>query len=214
MLAVSKPAGLLSQGDRTGDDTVVMLAKTYLKNRYHKPGNVYLGLVHRLDRPVSGVMILAKTSKAARRLSAVFQQRRPKKLYLALAEGRLAGQGQWEDALVKVKGKAHIVPRSHPGAKDTLLSWRALVRVRGCTLTVVQLHTGRAHQIRCQLAHRGYPILGDKRYGARRTFDGRNLALHSYRLVVPHPVLAEPVSVTAPLPETWRPWVISLPDGL
>ena len=214
VLAINKPAGLLSQGDHTGDASVVTLIKAYLKETYAKPGNVYLGLVHRLDRPVSGTMVLARTSKSARRLSAAFKRHATEKHYVALAEGRLEGHGQWEDPLVKVKGTARVVPALHPDAKLASLAWRAICHVHGCTLVMVQLHTGRAHQIRCQLAHRGHPILGDLRYGAHRTFDGRNIALHSYRLEVPHPVKPVPISATAPLPKAWLPWVPRFPDEL
>ena len=214
ILAINKPAGLLSQGDRTGDDSVVTLAKAYLKEAYAKPGNVYLGLVHRLDRPASGAMVLARTSKAACRLSASFAQRAVRKRYIAVVEGRLEGHGRWEDRLRKVKGAAQVVAGGSPGGRAASLSWRVLGYTRGCTLVQVDLHTGRIHQIRCQFAHRGYPLLGDLRYGARRTFDGRNLALHSYRLVVPHPVKRRPVSFTALPSSAWKPWAFCLPDDL
>ena len=195
---------------------MVTLTKAYLKEKYHKPGNVYLGLVHRLDRPVSGVMILARTSKAARRLSLQFKERTTHKHYLALAlvEGGLEGEGRWRDFLIKTRGTARVVANTHPLAKAALLSWKTAGHVRGCTLVSVTLHTGRAHQIRCQIAHRGHPVLGDMRYGAERTFDGRNVALHSRTLVVQHPVRKIPVTITAPLPETWHPWVPRLPAGL
>ena len=207
VLAISKPAGLLSQGDHTGDPSVVTLAKAYLKNKYDKPGNVYLGLVHRLDRPVSGAMILARTSKAAGRLSAAFRQKQPRKHYFALVEGYLEGRHEWTDHLVSIRGTSQVVPTEQPGAKEASLSWAALDQGQGCTLVHVQLQTGRKHQIRCQFAHRGFPLLGDVRYGARRSFDGRNLALHSYRLEITHPVGSTPLDIVSPLTSAWRPWV-------
>ena len=207
VIVINKPAGLLSQGDRTGDETVVSSVKEYIRDKYQKPGNVYLGLVHRLDRPVSGAMILARTSKAARRLSAAFAQGKAQKHYLALVQGTLEGTARWRDALIQDRRQSRVVGDDHPGAKPASLSWRALGHGGHHTLVLIRLETGRKHQIRCQFAHRGYPLLGDMRYGATREFDGRNLALHSYALEVPHPVKPVPILVKAPLPGTWERWL-------
>lgn len=204
LLVVNKPPGLLAQGDRTGDPTVVALGKAYLKETYAKPGNVYLGLVHRLDRPASGVMVLARTSKAARRLTEQFRRRRPEKAYLALAEGRLDAEGVCHDYLVKEDRRVRVVDAAYPKAKHATLRWRAVAFREGLTLVDLRLETGRPHQIRVQLAHRGRPLLGDFRYGARRTLDGRNLALHSYRLTVTHPTRNEPMTWSTPPPPTWH----------
>ncbi len=204
LLVVNKPPGLLTQGDRTGDPTVVSLGKAYLKETFAKPGNVYLGLMHRLDRPASGVMVLARTSKAARRLTEQFRQRHPQKAYLALAEGRLDGDGVCEDYLVKERRRVRVVEAGYPEAKQARLRWRAVAFHDGLTLVDVRLETGRPHQIRVQLAHRGRPLMGDFRYGARRPLDGRNLALHSYRLTLTHPTRNEPMTWTAPPPATWH----------
>ena len=203
LLAVNKPAGLLSQGDSTGDVTVLTLGKAYLKKTYDKPGNVYLGLVHRLDRPASGAMVLARTTKAARRLSLAFRERRIKKRYVALVEGQLRGEGRWEDFMVKSRQRAQVVEDAFPGAKKGVLQWRAIEGRQKHTVVEVRLLTGRPHQIRCQFSHRGFPLLGDLRYGATQEFDGRNLALHSYSLTAPHPIGGGPLSVIAPLPDAW-----------
>jgi 23S rRNA pseudouridine1911/1915/1917 synthase len=208
LLVVNKPAGLLVQGDDTGDEDLLTLGKAFLKQRFDKPGNVFLGLVHRLDRPVSGVVALARTSKAASRLAAQFRERQPGKHYLALVEGRLLGEGMREDHLAKMGRTVETVPEKHPRGKYAALRWRALgtdrVKTGDVSLVDVELITGRAHQIRAQLAAMGYPMLGDLRYGASRAFDGRNLALHSYALTIEHPTQREELTFTAPPPRTWN----------
>jgi len=214
LLVVNKPAGLLVQGDETGDVDLLTLGKAFLKERFDKPGNVFLGLVHRLDRPVSGVVVLARTSKAAGRLSEQFRERSPEKQYLALVEGRLLGEGERDDYLVKKDRKVEVVKPSYPGARRALLRWRSLatdrVKKGDVSLVDVELVTGRAHQVRVQLAAMGNPILGDLRYGAKRELDGRNLALHSYALTVDHPTLDERLTFRAPPPASWRGYF----DGL
>ncbi len=208
LLVVAKPAGLLVQADATGDPDLLTLGKAFLKERYDKPGNVFLGLVHRLDRPVSGVVVLARTSKAASRLSDQFRRRTPEKRYLALVEGRLDGSGTREDWLVKIDRHVRIIQPGTPGAKRAELRWQVLATERtkagALSLVEVELLTGRAHQIRVQLAALGHPIWGDLRYGAAREFDGRNLALHSYRLTVEHPTKRERMAFSALPPQTWR----------
>jgi 23S rRNA pseudouridine1911/1915/1917 synthase len=215
LLVVRKPAGLLVQGDETGDVDLLTLGKAYLKERFDKPGAVFLGLVHRLDRPVSGVVVLARTSKAAGRLSEQFRERAPDKRYLALVEGRLLGEGTREDHLAKLGRTVRIVKPSHSEARRAVLRWRALGTERtkkagDVSLVEVELVTGRAHQIRVQLAAMGHPIIGDLRYGATREFDGRNLALHSYALTIGHPTKREPMTFRALPPPTWRGYF----DGL
>lgn len=205
VLGIDKPAGLLSQEDRTGDPTVGALGKAYLREAYSKPGNVFLAPVHRLDRPASGAMVLARTSKAARRLSAAFRARQVEKRYLALATGVLEGTGTWEDYLVKESRHVRVVNPGYPAAKHALLRWKACGFEHGTSLLDISMHTGRSHQIRAQLAHRGLPLLGDMRYGAKRLFDGRNLALHCYYLSAPHPVREQPLTLVAPLPACWIP---------
>jgi RluA family pseudouridine synthase len=208
LLVVAKPAGLLVQEDRTGDPDLLTLGKAFLKEKYDKPDNVFLGLVHRLDRPVSGVLVLARTSKAASRLSDQFRRRTPDKRYLALVEGRLDGGGTREDYLAKTGRHVRVVKPGREGAKRAELRWRTLATERrkegSVSLVEVELLTGRAHQVRVQLAALGHPILGDLRYDAQREFDGRNLALHSYRLEIEHPTKREAMSFSAPPPPTWR----------
>jgi 23S rRNA pseudouridine1911/1915/1917 synthase len=204
---VNKPAGLLVQGDDTGDTDLLTIGKAFLKKKFDKPGNVFLGLVHRLDRPVSGVVALARTSKAASRLSEQFREREPDKRYIALVEGRLTGEGVQEDYLATRRRTTEVVRESHPEARHAVLRWRSLgtdrVKKGDVSLVEIELVTGRAHQIRAQLAAMKMPILGDLRYGASRAFDGRNLALHSYALTVQHPTLHEEMTFRAGPPNTW-----------
>jgi RluA family pseudouridine synthase len=203
LLVVYKPPGLLVQEDRTGDPDLLTLGKAYLKEKFDKPGNVFLGLVHRLDRPASGVMVLARTSKAAARLSKQFRERTPEKRYLALIVGAVGGSGTCIDHLAKVDRHVHVVEADHPKAKRAVLQWRSLGSRDGLSLLDVRLKTGRAHQIRVQLAHQGWPILGDFRYGAEQELDGRNLALHCYHLAITHPTRRERMAWQAPPPDVW-----------
>ncbi len=203
LLVVNKPAGVLTQADSTRDRDLLSWGKSFLKERFAKPGNVFLGLVHRLDRPVSGVVVFARTSKAAARLSAQFRTRAPAKRYVAVVEGELKGSGRCVDFLVKRDRHVRVVDPDAPGAREARLRWRALGSRDGETVVDVELETGRPHQVRVQLAHRGTPIVGDFRYGAKSEFDGRNLALHAYSLTVEHPVRREPLTWTAPPPKTW-----------
>ncbi len=213
VLAVDKPTGMLAQGDATGDADLVTLAKAYLKERFERPGNVFVGLVHRLDRPVSGVVVLARTSKAAARLSAQFAGRDaggrdtsggPEKRYLAVVEGRLEGGGEQVDWLIK--GERGTVKRVREGttdAKRAALRWTPLAVEGRRTLVGVELVTGRAHQIRVQLAGLGAPVVGDLRYGAPAAYgDGRSIALHAARLSVQHPTTGERLVVSSRPP--WR----------
>jgi len=204
LLVVNKPAGLLAQADRTGDPDLLSLARAYLKEKLHRPGQGFVGLVHRLDRPASGVMVLACTSKAASRLSDQFRRKLPQKRYLAIVEGACRGEGTRVDYLVKEDQKVRVVRSSHPRAQYAELSWRALAQRGGLSLLEIDLKTGRAHQIRVQLARMGFPILGDFRYGAKRELDGQNLALHCHYLALEHPVTKEPMHWTAPPPPSWK----------
>jgi len=206
LLVVDKPAGMLSQEDRTGDLDVVTWAKAEIKQRFDKPGNVFVGLVHRLDRPVSGVMVLARTSKAAGRLSGQFRRRAIDKRYLAVVEGHLTGGGEATDWLLK--GEHGTVRRVSPntnGAKEARLQWRQLASNSRHSLVEVELMTGRAHQVRVQLAGMGTPIVGDLRYGASGPLgDGRGIALHAVRLTLDHPTRKEPMTWTSAPPSRWR----------
>ena len=209
LLTLNKPAGLLSQADITGDLDLVTLARGYLKKKYNKPGNVYIGLVHRLDRPASGAMVLARTSKAARRLSQAFRDRQIRKEYIVVVEGLIEGSGVMEDYLRKEAGRTHVVQDERSG-KYASLRWRALNSDGNFSSVRVELITGRAHQIRGQFAARGFPVLGDVRYGARDRFDGRNIALHCSCLTFNHPVARVPVKVNAAFPESWSAKLLNL----
>lgn len=204
-LAVCKPAGLLTIGDRSGDVSLVDLAREHLRKRYHKPGNVFVGVVHRLDRPVSGIVLLARTSKAAGRLAEQFREGRVQKVYEALVEGRVAAkEGLLVDRLVKDRQTNVVRPVTAPvtHARESRLTFRRLRTFRDTTLLEVRPQTGRSHQIRVQLSAAGHPIVGDRKYGAHRPFAG-GIALAAVRLTFEHPVRKVPVTVEAP-PE-WPP---------
>jgi 23S rRNA pseudouridine1911/1915/1917 synthase len=212
-VAVNKPAGLLTQGVPAGLPTLEAQVKDYLRRRYHKPGNVYLGIPHRLDRPVSGVVVFARNTKAARRLAEQFQGRRVTKVYWAAVEGDVGpAEGAWEDWLRKLpeEARAERAEPDTPGARHALLRYRRLRACRGGTLLEVRPETGRMHQIRVQAAVRGWPVQGDVLYGARLPFGppaelprDRVIALHARSLTFLHPIRYEPLTVEAPLPETW-----------
>jgi len=213
-LAVAKPAPLLTQGVPPGIPTLEGLVKAYVKARYHKAGNVYLGIPHRLDRPVSGVVLFARNSKAARRLAEQFHDRRVRKVYWSLLEGDVQpSEGVWEDWLLKIpeEARTEIVPADTPGARHAALRYRAVQKTPDCTLVEIEPETGRMHQIRVQAAKRGWPIRGDVLYGARLPFGpslelprDRVIALHARGLTFLHPIRFQPITVSAPLPEIWH----------
>ena len=188
---VVKPPNLPTQADSSGDDDLLSIMKRYIGNKYQKPGNVYLGLVHRLDRPVGGVMALARTSKAAARLSAAFAAHEQDKRYLAMVQGEMPGEMALEDDLVKdpATGMVRVVPPDAPGAKHARLVTRPIARRDGLTLTEVELFTGRAHQIRVQHAHAGHALWGDARYGGGKP--GQQIALWAASLAFEHPTKRE-----------------------
>jgi 23S rRNA pseudouridine1911/1915/1917 synthase len=209
-LVLNKPAGLLAQGDATGEPTILDQARAYLKDRYAKPGNVFIGLVHRLDRPVSGVVLLARTSKAAARLSEQFRTGAVEKVYWAVVEGTCpVDEGVWNDTLWKDErsNRVAVVDRETPGGRDAQLAFRVLRREPRRSVLELRPMTGRSHQLRVQLASRGLPIIGDRKYGASSTLlalDGLpRIALHAHRLTFRHPTRAEAISVDAPVPADW-----------
>ena len=191
LLVVEKPANLPSQADSSGDLDLLSILKAYIGKKYNKPGAVYLGLVHRLDRPVGGVMVFARTSKAAARLSEAFRVHAQDRRYLAVTEGAFDAPMALTDHLLKDgrTGMVRAVAPGTPGAKEARLVSRPLAARDGLTLTDVQLFTGRAHQIRVQHAHAGHPLWGDMRYGHGEP--GRQIALWAYRLVLEHPTRHE-----------------------
>jgi 23S rRNA pseudouridine1911/1915/1917 synthase len=210
LLAVDKAAGLPTMGAVRGRATVVDAAKSYLKQKYEKPGNVYLGVMSRLDAPVSGVLLLARTSKSAARLTEQFKRGTVEKTYWALVQGNLSSPaGEWHDAVLKDEAaeRMRVVAAGRAGAKEAVLRYRRLsVLDDGVMLVEIELLTGRKHQIRVQFASRGLPILGDRKYGSSVPFS-IGIALHSRRLAVEHPVKKERIEIEAPLPAHWRRWI-------
>lgn len=205
-IAVVKPARVLTAGDRTGDVSLLDQVKDYLKEKYRKPGNVFAGVVHRLDRPVSGVVLFARTSKAAARLSQQFREGTVRKVYRAVVAGTLSQtSGEFVDWLLKNEETNTVrrVPARTPGARESRLRYRRLKSGRGLTLLEVVPVTGRSHQIRVQLAARGHPICGDRKYGSKYPLQG-TIALHAAELTFEHPTRHEPVTVAAPDPPAWR----------
>ena len=203
LLVVDKPAGMPSQPDRTRDADVLTLGKALIKERYNKPGAVFLGLVHRLDRPASGVMVLARTSKAASRLSDQFRQKSIQKTYLALVEGAPKEGEVLEDWLKKEHEKVKRVEQGTKGAKKARLKIEKVIRFGPVSLVQISLYTGRAHQIRIQFSERGHPLVGDFRYRSRRELAGRNLALHAGALELDHPTKKDRMRFVAMVPRTW-----------
>lgn len=206
LLVVNKPSGLPTMGATGGSPTVVTLAAAYLRDRYQKPGNVFVGVVSRLDRLVSGVLVLARTSKAASRLSDQIRQRATEKQYRACVEGVMEAS-EWTEVEDWVsKDETHhcmrIVGHTTVGAQQAKLRWRTAARLVASSLLEIELITGRKHQIRLQLSQRGHPILGDQKYGAHTRF-ARGIALHCHRLVIKHPTRDEQLIFTAPVPDYW-----------
>tara|TARA_R100001143_G_scaffold4167_1_gene6972 strand:- start:1284 stop:1973 length:690 start_codon:yes stop_codon:yes gene_type:complete len=204
LLSICKPAGVLSQEDRTGDPDALTLGKEYLKNEYNKPGNVFLGLLHRLDKPVSGVMVMAKTSKSAARISEQIRQRTVKKSYLAVVRGEPEDFNYLTHYLLKdtASNRVAVVEDDQKGAKCAELMYQTLDRKNGLALLKIKLITGRAHQIRVQLTEVNLPILGDKKYGI--TAPG-HIALHAFEFEFTHPTLKKPISIQC-YPPPKEPW--------
>jgi 23S rRNA pseudouridine1911/1915/1917 synthase len=206
LLAVNKPALLPTMGVAEDAPSLLTVAKDWLRIKYRKPGSVYLGVVSRLDAPVTGLVLLAKTSKAASRLSEAFRERRVKKSYLAAVEGRFdSSAGELEHYLRKDE-RHRKVHATHPGAEGAQvarLSYRVLATQGHMSLVNVEPVTGRKHQIRVQLAKIGHPIVGDVKYGSREAFK-TGIALHARRLELEHPVRRDPLAIDAPLPRSWR----------
>ncbi|MGP0630781.1 RluA family pseudouridine synthase [Nitrospina sp. 32_T5] len=205
LVAVDKPAGLLTQSDVRGAPNLLDRTRDWIKNEYGKPGKVYLGLVHRLDRPVSGVVLFARTSKAASRLSEQFRNHTAQKFYLAWVEGVPEKEtGRLVHYLRKEKSmKATVFPRPTSEAKQAELTYTVLENKGETSLVEVELHTGRFHQIRAQLAFLGHPLVGDAKYRAQSTLPEGRIALHASKLIVQHPTTGEPLTLESPAPEDW-----------
>jgi 23S rRNA pseudouridine1911/1915/1917 synthase len=211
LLAINKPAGILVQGDETGDLPLSELAKVYLKEKYNKPGNVFAGVAHRLDRPVSGLVLLAKTSKALSRLNELFRSNKIKKTYLALTHKR---PPQQTDQLLHwlLKDEARNITkaftRENTSGQRSELSYTLLAQEKDQYLLQVNPVTGRPHQIRVQLASQGCPITGDLKYGALQPLPDKSICLHAYQLQFEHPTQKTLISLKASLPATawWQPF--------
>ena len=189
--------------------SLLTVAKAYLKKKYNKPGNVYLGIISRLDAPVTGVVVMARTSKAAARLSEQFRTRKVEKVYWAIVAGNMSpAQGACVDWLRKDERhrRVYVVSAETSGAQQARLSYQTLRQLSQGRLLEIQLETGRKHQIRVQLAEQGCPILGDRKYGSRKPFPA-GIGLHSRSIQFEHPVLKQPMSLTAPLPRSWQDFV-------
>lgn len=205
-IALVKPSGMLSTHYEGREETLDRAVKSYLKEKYHKPGNVFLGVVHRLDRPVSGVLLFARTSKAAARLAQQFREGSIEKIYWAVVTGEIRQTaGTLEDWLRKDKsrGRVEVVEPGEKGARQALLHYQRRAVHGGLTWLEVRPQTGRTHQLRVQLAHHGHPIYGDAKYGAIHTF-GRGIGLHARALTFLHPIRYEPIALIADVPRTWR----------
>ncbi len=214
LLIVNKQPGDIVQGDKTGDIPLLEHMKAYIKRKYDKPGNVFLGLVHRLDRPTGGLVIFARTSKALARLNKMLKDRKIEKTYLAVVKKKgLPASGTLEHFLKKNErqNKSFPVGEHTSGAKKAVLHYRAVAYSDTYALLRVKLETGRHHQIRAQLAATGYPLVGDLKYGYPRPLPDRSIALWAYQLEFDHPVGGEKVSVTAGIPgrDVWKYFDIS-----
>lgn len=206
IIAVNKHTGDLVQADQTGDIPLADRVKAYIKKKYNKPGAVFLGIPHRIDRPVSGVVIFARTSKALTRLNKMFQEKDKEieKIYWAIVENTpREDEEQLRDYIRRnpKQNKSYIAATEKDGAKLALLDYSLLACSQKYFLLEVKLHTGRHHQIRCQLAAIGCPIRGDLKYGAKRSIEGGGIGLHARKLGFLHPVKKEPVEIIAPVPK-------------
>ncbi|MBE5788014.1 MAG: RluA family pseudouridine synthase [Clostridiales bacterium] len=204
-----KPPNLLTQGDNTGDENLLDQVKQYIKEKYQKPGEAYIGLVHRMDRPVGGLLCFARTSKAASRLSEQVRVHELNRQYICVVEGDAPDQFTFVDYLAKdvEKNMVTVVPayrKIETGAKEAILHGRTIARRDGLSLVAIQLETGRAHQIRVQMQHAGFPLWGDNRYGNGKR--GQQIALWGFRLSFAHPITKEQLLFIAPTPEE-KPWL-------
>lgn len=212
IIAVNKSCKELVQGDKTGDVTLIDLVKQYIKEKYMKPGEVFLGLPHRLDRPTSGVVLFARTSKALTRLNELFRSHTDvKKTYWAVVRNAPKQEsGRLEHYLYKneKQNKSYVCAADRKGAKKAVLNYRTVAHSDNYYLLEVELETGRHHQIRCQLAHIGCPIRGDLKYGYSRSNADGGISLHARSISFVHPVSKLPISIEAPVPSGDRLWQV------
>jgi len=209
LIAVNKTGSDLVQGDETGDEPLSDKVKEYIKEKYNKPGDVFLGVVHRLDRPVTGVVLFARTSKALSRMNKMFQDKEVKKTYWAVVQNLPdEDEATLRHFILKdsIKNKSYAFPKMRPGAKEAILTYRHISSAAKYHLLEVDLQTGRHHQIRCQLAKIGSPIRGDLKYGFSRSNTNGGISLHARRISFLHPVKQEPVEIVAPVPKDDNLW--------
>ena len=216
IIAVNKTCNEIVQGDKTGDTPLSETVKAYIKAKYNKPGEVFLGVTHRLDRPTSGVVLFARTSKALTRLNEMFKSHEQiSKTYWAIVQGApRQPEARLENYLTRNEtlNKSFIAKPGAKEAKLAVLTYKTLVRGEHYTLLEVNLETGRHHQIRCQLASIGCPIKGDLKYGAKRSNPDGGISLHARQIEFIHPVKKEPVCITAPVPDDslWQQFAASV----
>jgi 23S rRNA pseudouridine1911/1915/1917 synthase len=204
LLVINKSPGILVQGDISGDISLVELCKKYIKEKYKKPGAVFMGLVHRLDRPVSGIVVLARTSKALERMNALFRNRETDKIYWAIVKDKPPSErGVLKHWLIKdeKKNRTTAYKKETQGAQYAELSYTVIAAIAGCSLLEVKPVTGRSHQIRVQLSNMGFPIKGDLKYGDTDPNEDESICLHARQLSFVHPVRKEPLIFNAPLPD-------------
>lgn len=210
LLFVEKPVNLPVQKDQSNDKDLLSILKQDIKERYQKPGNVYLGMVHRLDRPVGGVMVFAKTSKAASRLSDIIRRKELSKTYLAVVRGRPEDNDHLVDFLWKDRTKniVKISSKNNKQAKKAMLDYQLLGSDKGLSLVKINLLTGRPHQIRVQFASRGLPLFGDQKYGSKVNKPGEQIALWSHELRFTHPVKRNEIAISSYPPDDfpWSKW--------
>ncbi len=209
LLIVNKKAGEIVQGDKTGDASLLENLKSFIKVRDHKPGNVYLGLIHRLDRPTSGVVAFAKTSKALERMNKKFKSREVEKVYWALVKNPPSKSNDTLIHYLKKNPKLNkvtVYPNETEGSKKAVLHYTTLSKLNNYTLLGIELETGRSHQIRAQLSKIGSPIKGDLKYGAERSNKDGSISLHARELSFEHPVTKKPIKVIAPVPQKDALW--------
>lgn len=207
IIVVEKSPGILVQGDSTKRITLLEIAKKYIKEKYKKPGNVFLGIVHRLDRLTSGIVVFARTSKSAKRLSESFRKHEVKKFYLAICEGKIEKEEgilrnwvYWD----KEKHKTQVFNNIKPNSKEASTYYKVLYKDKNLSLVILSPETGRKHQLRAQLSHIGYPILGDKKYGSKRNFFKDYIALHCFELKFEHPIKREIMEFKMNPPSFWN----------
>ena len=211
LLVVDKPCGMSSQGAAPGEPSLVEWAKDYLKQKYAKPGNVFVGVVSRLDRDVSGVIVLARTSKGAARLNEQFRDRTVAKTYWAVVEGSPPAELRCVDQLRvdERAGRVVVVGSEEAESQEAIMSFRKVQSLGDAALLEIALETGRKHQIRVQLAERGWPVVGDRKYGSHRRFPS-GIALHARRIEFTHPTRGESLIFEAPCPAGWREFGVKL----